>query len=58
MVLGLVAPEERVQLLQRMSDEEAAAALAAMSRTARGPVLADLQAADPTLATCALASIW
>ncbi|BDA42925.1 hypothetical protein COCOBI_03-8180 [Coccomyxa sp. Obi] len=58
MVVSLMAPAERTQLLRGMSDEGAAACLAAMSLPARTAVLADLAAADPTLATCALAFIW
>ena len=53
-----MAPAERTALLRGMSDEGAAACLAAMSLPARTAVLADLAAADPTLATCALAFIW
>ncbi len=58
MVLATLAPSERTGLLRGMSDEGAAACLATMSLNARGGVLADLTAADPTLATCALAFIW
>lgn len=58
MRLSTLAPAERTGLLQGMSDEGAAACLAAMSLTARGGVIADLAAADPTLVTCALAFIW
>ncbi|KAK9909574.1 hypothetical protein WJX75_004333 [Coccomyxa subellipsoidea] len=58
MVLSTLAPAEQTGLLQGMSDEGAAACLAAMSLTARGGVIADLAAADPTLVTCTLAFIW
>ena len=58
MVLSTLAPGERTGLLRGMSDEGAAACLAAMSLNARGGVIADLAAADPTLATCALTFIW
>ncbi|EIE24443.1 hypothetical protein COCSUDRAFT_61868 [Coccomyxa subellipsoidea C-169] len=58
MVLATLAPSERTGLLRGMSDEGAAACLAAMSLNARGGVIADLTTADPTLATCALAFIW
>lgn len=58
MVVSMLAPAERTELLRGMSDEGAAACLAAMSLPARTTVLADLAAADPTLATCALAFIW
>ncbi|CAL8467436.1 g6974 [Coccomyxa elongata] len=58
MVVSLLAPAERTELLRGMSDEGAAACLASMSLPARTAVLADLAAADSTLATCALAFIW
>lgn len=58
MVLSSLAPTERTELLKGMSDEEAAACLAAMSMSARQGVVADLSAADPTLVTCALAYVW
>jgi Mg/Co/Ni transporter MgtE len=58
MVLSSLTPAERTELLRGMSDDEAAACLAAMSPSTRQGVLADLAAADPTLLTCTLAYIW
>ena len=58
MVLSSLAPAERTELLRGMSDEDAALCLAAMSLNTRTAVIADLAAADATLAACALACVW
>ena len=58
MVLSALAPTERTELIKGMSDEEAAACLAAMGLSARAAALADLAVADPTLVACALAAVW
>ncbi len=58
MVLSSLVPDERIELLKGVSDEEAAHCLAAMSLNVRNAVICDLAAADASLVACALACVW